>query len=88
MERERRYFVIKLTDAAKYLTPSQIIGLREMDEPTHVVQSRKRTGYRPHITKAEREHTPPELAKWLAELAASCKGHNDQHNRPASAGPG
>lgn len=49
-----------------------------MDEPTHVVQSRKRTGYRPHITKAEREHTPPELAKWLAELAASCKGHNAQ----------
>lgn len=47
-----------------------------MDEPTHVVQSRKRTGYRPHITKAEREHTPPELAKWLAELAARCKGHN------------
>lgn len=32
MERERRYFVIKLTDAAKYLTPSQIIGLREMGE--------------------------------------------------------
>lgn len=47
-----------------------------MDEPTHVVQSRKRAGCRPHITKAEREHTPPELAKWLVELAASCKGHN------------
>jgi len=47
-----------------------------MDEPTHVVQSRKRTGSRPHITKAEREHTPPEFAKWLAVLAASCKGHN------------
>jgi len=27
-------------------------------EPTHVVQSRKRTGYKPHITKAERESTP------------------------------
>lgn len=32
MERERRYFVIKLTDAAKYLTPTQIIQLREMGE--------------------------------------------------------
>lgn len=30
----------------------------------------------PQITKAEREHTPPELAKWLAELAARCKAHN------------
>lgn len=47
-----------------------------IDEPTHVVQSRKRTGYRPHITKAEREHTPPELARWLVDLAARCKGHN------------
>ena len=40
-----------------------------IDEPTHVVQSRKRTDYRPHITKAEREHTPPEFAAWLVELA-------------------
>jgi len=47
-----------------------------MDEPTHVVQSRKRIGCRPHITKAEREHTPPDLARWLVELAARCKGHN------------
>ena len=49
-----------------------------MDEPTHVVQSRKQTGYRPHITKAEREHTPPALAKWLVELAESCNGHNPE----------
>jgi hypothetical protein len=41
-----------------------------------VVQSRKRHDYRPHITKAEREHTPPELAQWLVELAAKCKTHN------------
>ena len=26
-----------------------------------------------HITKAEREHTPPELAAWLVELARRCK---------------
>lgn len=44
-----------------------------MDEPTHVVQSRKRTDYRPHITKAEREHTPPALAEWLVELARRCQ---------------
>jgi len=44
-----------------------------LDEPTHVVQSRKRDGSKPHITKAEREHTPPELAAWLCELARRCK---------------
>jgi hypothetical protein len=27
---------------------------------------------RPEITKAEREHTPPELAVWLVELARRC----------------
>jgi hypothetical protein len=44
-----------------------------LGEPTHVVQSRKRVGYRPHISKAEREHTPLELAVWLVELARRCK---------------
>ena len=44
----------------------------QLGEPTHVVQSRKRTGSRPHISKAEREHTPPELAMWLCELARRC----------------
>lgn len=43
-----------------------------IDEPTHVVQSRKREGSRPHITKAEREHTPIALAIWLCELARRC----------------
>lgn len=43
-----------------------------LDEPTHVVQSRKRVDYRPHITKAEREHTPPYLARWLVDLARRC----------------
>ena len=47
-----------------------------MGEAAYVVQSRKREDYRPHITKAEREHTPPELARWLVDLAAKCKTHN------------
>jgi len=47
-----------------------------MGEAAYVVQSRKREDCRPHITKAEREHTPPELAAWLYELAARCKGYN------------
>ena len=29
-------------------------------------------GWRPEITKAEREHTPPDLARWLVELASRC----------------
>lgn len=43
-----------------------------LGDASHVVQSRKRHDYRPHITKAEREHTPPELATWLVELARRC----------------
>lgn len=31
------------------------------------------TGWRPEVTKAEREHTPPELAMWLVELARRCR---------------
>lgn len=44
-----------------------------LGETTHVVQSRRRTDYRPHITKPEREHTPIELARWLVELAGRCR---------------
>lgn len=40
-----------------------------LDEPTHVVQSRKRVDYRPHITKAEREATPLAFAESLVEIA-------------------
>lgn len=41
----------------------------KIGEPTHVIQSRKRENYRPHVTKAEREHTPLALAEWLREVA-------------------
>lgn len=44
-----------------------------LDEPTHVVQSRKRSDHRPHISKAEREHTPPDFAVWLVDLARRCR---------------
>lgn len=30
------------------------------------------SGWRPEVTKAEREHTPPALAAWLVELAQRC----------------
>lgn len=50
-----------------------------LDEPTHVVQSCKRDDCRPHITKAEREHTPPELARWLVDLARRCRVKEFEH---------
>jgi len=59
-----------------------------MGEAAYVVQSRKRHDHRPHITKAEREHTPPPLAEWLVELARRCKTFNAGSNGPSdSEGP-
>jgi hypothetical protein len=43
-----------------------------LGEATHVVQTRRRVGHRPHLAKAERERTPPALAVWLCELARRC----------------
>lgn len=43
-----------------------------MGEATHVIQSRKRKDHRPHVSKSEREHTPPAFAAWLVELARRC----------------
>ncbi len=43
-----------------------------LGDATHVIQSRKRHDCRPHVTKAEREHTPFQLAVWLVELARLC----------------
>lgn len=37
--------------------------------PTHCVRPTKSYPRLPSITKAEREHTPPDLARWLVELA-------------------
>ena len=36
-------------------------------------------GWRPEIPRAEREHTPPEFAEWLVELARRCKAYNAGH---------
>lgn len=48
------------------------IPVRE-GKPTHCVRSTKSYPRLPSITKAEREHTPPEFAKWLAQVAQICK---------------
>jgi len=67
-----------------------IVGCEPRDQPdmpivlgdaAYVVQSNKKKcddhmRWRPHITKAEREHTPPALAEWLVELANRCNVNN------------
>lgn len=37
-------------------------------------------GYRPEITKAEREHTPPDLARWLVAIARRAGGAPEAAN--------
>jgi hypothetical protein len=56
----------------------------QLGEGTHVIAQDARAGhggkrlkvgdfgYRPRVTKAEREHTPPLLAEWLVDLARRC----------------
>ncbi len=57
-------------------TPAQVPAFPlRLEEPTHVVSpwSGLRAGmpgYRPQISKAEREHTPPLLAAWMVKLAS------------------
>lgn len=41
----------------------------KLGEATHVIQTSQKTNYRPHVSKAEREHTPLPLAEWLREVA-------------------
>lgn len=47
-----------------------------LGEATHTVglwSGRDKTSCRPSIAKREYEHTPPQLAAWLVELASRCK---------------
>lgn len=74
---------------AEKATLLYIVGCRPADVPqmpmclgeaSHVIASSSRRQYRDHpffkpeVTKAEREHTPPALAAWLVELATRCVG--------------
>lgn len=46
-----------------------------LGDASHVVKrpsGAARAAARPEITKAEREHTPPDLARWLVDLASRC----------------
>ncbi|MGV1035364.1 MAG: hypothetical protein ACOYBP_09155 [Microbacteriaceae bacterium] len=46
-----------------------------LGEASHVVglwSGRDKGNWRKSITKAEREHTPPDFARWLVDVAARC----------------
>lgn len=46
-----------------------------LEYPTHVIGDVGRAGKgtkRPEVSKEEREHTPPDFAAWLIELAKRC----------------
>ena len=53
-------------------------GTHVIAQDTRAVNGERRLkagefGWRPFVTHAEREHTPPELALWLVELARRCQ---------------
>lgn len=54
----------------------------KLGEATHVIQSRKRKNHRPHVTKAEREHTPLQLAEWLKASAEKIAENKKFHSSP------
>lgn len=51
--------------------PDDLPKLPPPGTPTHVIRG-DREAVLPSVTKAEREHTPPQLAEWLVELARRC----------------
>jgi hypothetical protein len=53
--------------------PSDIPAIpRREGRATHCIRPTKSYPRLPSVTKAEREHTPPELATWLCDLAGRC----------------
>ncbi|MQY50844.1 hypothetical protein [Rhodocyclus gracilis] len=57
------------------VSPSMLPAFRlRIDQPSHVIatsRKKNRNAY-PECSKAEREHTPAEMAAWLVSVAASC----------------
>jgi hypothetical protein len=50
-----------------------------MGEPEYVVSwSRKSRCRRKHLSKSAREHTPPNFARWLVDLAGRCQVKNQK----------
>lgn len=57
-----------------------------LGDPDFVIAStvrKSQKGWKPHVPKAEREHTPPLLAKYLVELASRCRKPIDAASKQA-----
>lgn len=53
--------------------PSEIPDMpMKLGKATHCIRPTKSYPRLPSVTKAEREHTPPDFAEWLVELASRC----------------
>ena len=73
-----------------------VVGCEPHDQPdmplvlgdaAYVVQSRKRDDYRPHISKSEREHTPPRAGALAGRAGRTLQGAQRRNHRPPVGGP-
>jgi hypothetical protein len=62
------------------LHPDELPALPPHAEPVGVIKPQRGIprDARKIVTKAEREHTPPALARWLVDLASRCAQHNTE----------
>lgn len=70
-EKATRFYIVGTTPSNLPEVPLKL------GESSHVVDTAKSIGkgdprWRPCITKPEREHTPPDLARWLVAIARLC----------------
>ena len=84
---------------ARKRTRLYICGMRAFDLPdipirlgeaTHTIglwSGRNRSTCRPSVNKREYEHTPPELAYWLVDLARRCKPNTSMTSLPPTEVP-
>jgi hypothetical protein len=74
---------------AEKATRLYIAGCRKQDIPeipmklgsaTHCIRPTRNHPRLPSVTKAEREHTPIDFARWLVDLARRCRpAHQTEH---------
>lgn len=65
--------------------PKVIAQMRTMKDGSRLKKGMP--GWRPEVSKAQREHTPPEFAAWLCELARRCVCSNAEAHPTARPEP-
>jgi hypothetical protein len=56
--------------------PTDVVPPLKLGRATQCIRPTKSYPRLPSVTKAEREHTPSALARWLVDLAMRCKTYN------------